>query len=116
MLQQLFTSPILSAQALHPGYEDHASDVFLVKTETEEVIVRSSKMTEEPNNDFGGDVKIFLELIQRHVHHLETIHALLKKHTTLPIPTILQKHVLNERVCNRRKTNRKYAAIIYRTT
>lgn len=52
MLQQLFISPIISVQALHPGYEDHASDVFLVKTETEEVIVRSSKMTEEPNNDF----------------------------------------------------------------
>jgi len=28
MLQRLFTSPILSVQALHPGYEDHASDVW----------------------------------------------------------------------------------------
>ena len=35
--------PILSVQTLHPGYEDHASDVFLVKTAFEEVIVRSSK-------------------------------------------------------------------------
>ena len=31
MLQQLFNSPILSVQALHPGYEDHASDVFSFK-------------------------------------------------------------------------------------
>ncbi len=52
MLQQLFASPILSVQTLHPSYEDHASDVFLVQTKDEEVIVRSSKMTEEPNNDF----------------------------------------------------------------
>lgn len=64
MLKQLFTVPILSVQTLHPGYEDHASDVFLVKTASEEVIVRSSKITEEPNNDFGGDVKTYLELIQ----------------------------------------------------
>ncbi len=49
---------------LHPGYEEHASDVFLVKTAFEEVIVRSSKMTEEPNNDFWWDVKTFLESIQ----------------------------------------------------
>lgn len=97
MLQQLFISPIISVQALHPGYEDHASDVFLVKTETEEVIVRSSKMTEEPNNDFWWGCKNLFGIDPRHVHHLETIHALLKKHTTLPIPTILQKHVLNER-------------------
>ncbi len=43
MLQQLFASPILSVQTLHPSYEDHASDVFLVQTKDEEVIVRSSK-------------------------------------------------------------------------
>ncbi|MGW6189906.1 nitrate reductase [Bacillus cereus] len=97
MLQQLFTSPIISVQALHPGYEDHASDVFLVKTDAEEVIVRSSKMTEEPNNDFWWGCKNLFGIDPRNVHHLETIHALLKKHTTLPIPTILQKHVLNGR-------------------
>ena len=64
MLQQLFNSPILSIQALHPGYEDHASDVFLVQTEDTEIIVRASKMNEEPNNDFWWGCKIYLELIQ----------------------------------------------------
>ncbi|WP_156575956.1 nitrate reductase [Bacillus luti] len=97
MLQQLFTSPILSVHPLHPGYEDHASDVFLVKTEAEEVIVRSSKMTEEPNNDFWWGCKNLFGIDPRNVHHLEKLHALLKKHTTLPIPTIFQKHVLNGR-------------------
>ena len=53
-------------------------------------------MTEEPNNDFGGDAKPF-GIDPRNVHHLEYIHELLKKHTNLPIPTILQKHVLNGR-------------------
>ncbi|HDR4603228.1 MULTISPECIES: nitrate reductase [Bacillus] len=97
MLQQLFASPILSVQTLHPGYEDHASDVFLVQTEDEEVIVRTSKMNEEPNNDFWWGCKNLFGIDPRNVHHLELIHELLKKHTNLPIPTILQKHVLNGR-------------------
>ncbi|MDF4755976.1 hypothetical protein P3527_24310, partial [Vibrio parahaemolyticus] len=97
MLQQLFASPILSIQTLHPGYEEHASDVFLVKTAFEEVIVRSSKMTEEPNNDFWWGCKNLFGIDPRNVHHLEHIHELLKKHTNLPIPTILRKHVLNGR-------------------
>ena len=45
---------------------------------------------------FGGDAKPF-GIDPRNVHHLEYIHELLKKHTNLPIPTILQKHVLNGR-------------------
>ncbi|PEC19611.1 nitrate reductase [Bacillus cereus] len=97
MLQQLFTSPILSIQSLHPGYEDHASDVFLVKTEAEEVIVRSSKMIEEPNNDFWLGCKKLFGIDPRNVHHLETVHTLLQEHTSLPIPTILDKHTLDAR-------------------
>lgn len=97
MLQQLFASPILSVQTLHPGYEDHASDVFLVKTAFEEVIVRSSKMTEEPNNDFWWGCKNLFGIDPRNVHQLETVHTLLQEHTNLPIPTILEKHILNGR-------------------
>ncbi|MBE5104948.1 nitrate reductase [Bacillus thuringiensis] len=97
MLQQLFTSPILSIRALHPGYEDHASDVFLVQTEDKEVIVRSSKMNEEPNNDFWWGCKNLFGINPRNVHHLETVHTSLQKLTNLPIPTILQKHILNGR-------------------
>ncbi|WP_270606858.1 nitrate reductase [Bacillus mobilis] len=97
MLQQLFTSPIISVQTLHPGYEDHASDVFLVQTEDEEVIVRSSKMNEEPNNDFWWGCKKLFGIDPRNVHQLETVHTLLQEHTNLPIPTILEKHILNGR-------------------
>lgn len=94
MFQQLFTSPILSIDTLHPGYENHASDVWLVKTEKEEVIVRTSKMKEEPNNDFWWGCKNLFGIDPRNVHDLEIIHTLLQKHTTLPIPKILQKHTL----------------------
>ncbi|KEK25023.1 phosphotransferase [Bacillus gaemokensis] len=95
MFQQLFTSPILSIDTLHPGYEDHASDVWLVKIENEEVVVRSSKMKEEPNNDFWWGCKQLFGIDPRNVHNLETIHKLLQEHTALPIPTILQKHILD---------------------
>ncbi|HDR7356384.1 Uncharacterized protein BCZB5J_01995 [Bacillus cereus] len=97
MLQQLFTSTILSIQALHPGYEDHASDVFLVRTEDAEVIVRSSKMNEEPNNDFWWGCKNLFGIDPRNIHHLEAVHTLLQEHTNLPIPTILEKHIVNGR-------------------
>ncbi|MED2792310.1 nitrate reductase [Bacillus wiedmannii] len=97
MLQQLFTSPILSIQALHPGYEDHASDVFLVRTEDAEVIVRSSKMNEEPNNDFWWGCKNLFGINPRNVHHLKAVHTLLQEHTNLAIPAILEKHILNGR-------------------
>ncbi|MCI0764326.1 aminoglycoside phosphotransferase family protein [Bacillus sp. TL12] len=94
MLQKLFNSPILSVDTLHPGYEDHASDVWLVKTETEEVIVRSSKMKTEPNNDFWWGCKHLFGIDPRNVHTLETIHTQLQQYTTLPIPTVLRKHRL----------------------
>lgn len=97
MLQQLFTSTILSIQALHPGYEDHASDVFLVRTEDAEVIVRSSKMNEEPNNDFWWGCKNLFGIDPRNIHHLEAVHTLLQEHTNLLIPAILEKHILNGR-------------------
>lgn len=54
--------PILHIEELHPGYEDHASDVWLVKTKDEEVIVRSSKLEKEPNNDFWWGCKQLFEL------------------------------------------------------
>lgn len=68
MLQKLFSSPILSIQTLHPGYEDHASDVWLVKTEAEEVIVCSSKMQGELNNDFWWGCKQLFGIDPRNVH------------------------------------------------
>ncbi len=92
MFQKLFSSPILSINTLDPGYEDHASDVWLIQTKEEEVIVRSSKMTSEPNNDFWWGCKYLFGIDPRNVHALEIIHTLLQKHTTLPIPKILQKH------------------------
>ncbi|OTZ96827.1 nitrate reductase [Bacillus thuringiensis serovar darmstadiensis] len=54
-------------------------------------------MNEEPNNDFWWGCKNLFGIDPRNVHHLETVHTLLQEHTNLPIPTILEKHVLNGR-------------------
>lgn len=51
-LQFLFNEQIREISELSPGYKDHASDVWLVKTDSQEVVVRSSRMMDEPNNDF----------------------------------------------------------------
>lgn len=95
MLQTMFSSPILHIEELHPGYEDHASDVWLVKTTDEEVIVRSSKLDEEPNNDFWWGCKQLFGIDPRSVHDLEIVNHTLGQYTTLPIPKLLRKYVLN---------------------
>lgn len=95
MLQTMFSSPILHIEELHPGYEDHASNVWLVKTNYEEVIVRSSKLNEEPNNDFWWGCKQLFGIDPRLVHDLEIINHTLGQYTTLPIPKLLRKYVLD---------------------
>ena len=69
-LRFLFEEPIIEIRKLSPGYDDHASDVWLVKTENQEVVVRSSRMIEEPNNDFWwGCKKTFSGLTQEMFMH-----------------------------------------------
>lgn len=95
MLQTMFSSPILHIEELHPGYEDHASDVWLVKTKDEEVIVRSSKLEQEPNNDFWWGCKQLFGIDPRSVHNLEIVNHTLGQYTALPIPKVLRKYVLD---------------------
>ncbi len=69
----MFDEKVIEVQILNPGYEDHASDVWLINTEYKEVVVRTSRMMEEPNNDFGGDAKTSLVLIQGMFLNLKTL-------------------------------------------
>lgn len=92
MLQTMFSSSILHIEELHPGYGDHASDVWLVKTKDEEVIVRSSKLEKEPNKDFWWGCKQPFRIDPLFVHHLEIVNHTLGQYTTLPIPKLLSKY------------------------
>lgn len=90
-LQYLFSEPILSAQELSPGYEDHASDVWLVKTYKEEVVVRASRMIDEPDNDFWWGCKRIFGIDPRRVWELESVNNILRTISSIPIPIVLRK-------------------------
>ncbi|WP_044747760.1 phosphotransferase [Bacillus alveayuensis] len=94
-LQFLFAERIKEIQELSPGYEDHASDVWLVKTDREEVIVRSSRMVGEPSNDFWWGCKRLFGIDPRNVHELEHINNILSECSTIPIPKVLKKGTLS---------------------
>jgi hypothetical protein len=90
-LQFLFNDPILKSQELDPGYEDHASDVLLVKTESQEVVVRSSRMVDEPNNDFWWGCRRLFGIDPRKVYNLEKINDQLIEISSIPIPRVIGK-------------------------
>lgn len=82
---------IKDVRELSPGYEDHASNVWLVKTEKQEVIVRSSKMEEEPDNEFWWGCQKLFGINPRNVFELEKVNNKLRELTSLPIPKVLKK-------------------------
>jgi aminoglycoside phosphotransferase (APT) family kinase protein len=90
-LQFLFEAPIIKIRELSPGYDDHASDVWLVKTDNQEVVVRSSRMIGEPNNDFWWGCKRLFGIDPRNVHELENVNNILNEFSTIPIPRVLKK-------------------------
>ncbi len=96
-LQALFQETIQDIQELHPGYEDHASDVWLVKTESEEVVVRSSRMSEEPTNEFWWGCNKLFGIDPRHGFGLEHVNNTLCTLTSIPIPKVLRKGFISSR-------------------
>lgn len=90
-LQFLFQEPIKEIHELNPGYENHASDVWLVKTDKQEVVVRSSRMVENPNNDFWWGCKKLFGIDPRQVYELENVNNILKNITSIPVPKIINK-------------------------
>jgi hypothetical protein len=98
-LQFLFNNPILTVRELSPGYEGHASDVWLVKTLNEEVVVRASRMKDEPSNDFWWGSKRIFGIDPRKVWELESVNNTLKEYCSLPVPKVLQKGLIGDRQC-----------------
>lgn len=96
-LEFLFNEPIKEMQELSPGYDDHASDVWLVKTKKQEVVVRSSRMNEGPNNDFWWGCKKIFGIDPRQVYELEKVNNTISEITTLPIPKIINKGKRNSK-------------------
>lgn len=90
-LQFLFKESINEIVELSPGYEDHASDVWLVKTDHQEVVVRSSRMTAEPSNEFWWGCRKLFGIDPRQVFELEHVNNKLSDLTSIPVPRVINK-------------------------
>lgn len=90
-LQPFFHDTVREVVELSPGYDNHASDVWLVKTDKEEVIVRSSRMKEEPHNDFWWGCKRLFGIDPREVHNLQFVNNRLREISSIPIPKVVHK-------------------------
>ncbi|QHT62270.1 hypothetical protein GXP70_21330 [Paenibacillus lycopersici] len=96
-LQPLFQEPIIRQIALSPGYEDHASDVWLVQTSREEVVVRASRMAGVPDQDFWYGCNRMFGVDPARVHELERINNALHRWSTIAVPRVIRKGVIDER-------------------
>jgi aminoglycoside phosphotransferase (APT) family kinase protein len=98
-LSFLFSDPILTIKELSPGYEGHASDVWHVTTLKEEAIVRASRMIDEPSNDFWWGCKRLFGIDPRKVWELEGVNDTLKTYSSIPVPKVLNKGMIDNRQC-----------------
>lgn len=95
LLQPLFNEPILTVRELTPGYENHSSDVWLVTTASEEVVVRTSKATDEPDGAFWGGCGMTFGLDPRNVHAMEAVNNTLCSVGIIRVPRVLGKGVMD---------------------
>lgn len=89
-LQFLFPDPVLNQIELSPGYDDHASNVWLVTTGKEEVIVRSSRLPNPLDVDFWWGCRKMFGIDPRRVHGLERINNTLKEISSIPVPRVIR--------------------------
>lgn len=98
MLQALFPDPIEEQKNLDPGYSGHASDVWLVRTATEEAVVRTSRLIDEPDNEFWRGLKGLFGIDPRRVGDLEPVNGYLCALSSIPVPRVLRVDEVGGRV------------------
>ena len=94
-LQPLFAQPILRQSLfpdVHPG---QASDVWLVETSDESVIVRRTRMSSEPANDFWWGCRDLFGIDPTDIFALEDINRVLAELSPIPVPQVLRKAVVD---------------------
>ena len=102
-LQPLFSEPILEQAYLDPGYSGHASDVWRVRTASEEVVVRASRVG---GGAMGGTLFEFwwgchhlFGIDPRRVFDLGPLNDLLNRVSPLPAPRVLREGFVEGRPC-----------------
>lgn len=96
-LQQLFHEPIEGIAYLEPGYSGHASDVWLVKTASEEHVVRSSRWTEAPSREFWWGCYDLFGIDPRRLRYFEANAAMLGSISDIPVPRVHSHAVIEGR-------------------
>jgi hypothetical protein len=91
IIQQLLQEPILHMRELDPGYTYHASDVWLVKTPSREVIVRRSRLTEEPSREFWWGCLNLFGIDPRYLSQFEANAQVLRSVPGIPVPQTLSR-------------------------
>jgi len=89
-LQRLFDEPIEEVRPLDPGYTDHASDVWLVRMASQEVVVRSSRLQAEPEREFWWGCKHLFGIDPRDMLYFEANLKVLH-----PIPEVAAPRVIS---------------------
>lgn len=97
-LQPLFAQPITRLDYLDPGYESHASDVWLVETAVERVVVRISRPTAGRDDDpFWYGCRHLFGIDPQAIFDLELVNALLHRLSSIAVPRVLRKGRLDGR-------------------
>jgi hypothetical protein len=97
-LQPLFAQPIRRLDYLDPGYESHASDVWLVETAAECVVVRLSRPTAGRDDDpFWCGCRHLFGIDPQVIFDLEIVNALLHRLSPIAVPRVLRKGRLDGR-------------------
>jgi aminoglycoside phosphotransferase (APT) family kinase protein len=97
-LQPLFRHPITQLDYLDPGYESHASDVWLVETAAERVVVRLSRPAAGRDDDpFCCGCRHLFGIDPQAIFDLEIVNALLHRLSPIAVPLVLRKGRLDGR-------------------
>lgn len=106
-LQLLFKEEICFIEELTPGYDGHASEVFLVKTKKEEVIVRTSRIENIHNNPFWEGGRISFGINPQKVHETFSVNNSLREIRNIQVPEIVENCYYLKEYCKVEKLEGK---------
>lgn len=89
--------PIIELRVLDPGYTGHGSDVWMVRTAAEDIIIRSSRLRGEPEQEFWWGLKALFGVDPRDMVHFEAALRLLGGIPDIPVPRVLGRKRVNGR-------------------
>lgn len=98
-LQPLFPEPILEQVAYPAAYSDHTNDVWLVRTATEEVVVRAPRPAAELASPFWWGTHELFGIDPTRPGRLAALNDRLAALNPLPIPRVLRVGICAGREC-----------------